>query len=336
VLIAHMLQHILLGDIASLLLVLGLSGPVLVPLLRIRVTRPLRRLASPPVALVLWALDLYLWHVPLLYQWAIRHDLVHALEHACLLWFGGLLWLALLGPLPKPTWFSAWARLGYVVAVRFLGAVLANVLIWAQTVFYPVYRASDAARGLNPLSDQNLAGAIMMVEQMLLTVLLLAWLFLRAARQDEERQALLDFAADNDIPLSRQRDALPAAAATTAELRNRLRSSAHVASPGRRCCMKLSASTVRFPCSQKMTVCVATAASAMPTRMFSAAHRASAVRSLLVADEGSARCIDKAQSNSGRRSRVESGSARLLSVFAASLLRLRRGGGSRMPTSCGP
>ena len=232
VLIAHMLQHILLGDIASLLLVLGLSGPVLVPLLRIRVTRPLRRLASPPVALVLWALDLYLWHVPLLYQWAIRHDLVHALEHACLLWFGGLLWLALLGPLPKPTWFSAWARLGYVVAVRFLGAVLANVLIWAQTVFYPVYRASDAARGLNPLSDQNLAGAIMMVEQMLLTVLLLAWLFLRAARQDEERQALLDFAADNDIPLSRQRVALAADAGTTAELRNRLRSSAHVASPG--------------------------------------------------------------------------------------------------------
>jgi cytochrome c oxidase assembly factor CtaG len=222
VLIAHMLQHIVIGDIASLLLVLGLTGPMLAPLLRIRITRPLRRLASPLVALPLWAVDLYVWHLPLLYQWAIRHDLVHALEHACLLWFGTLLWLALLGPLPKPHWFSNWARLGYVIAVRFIGAVLANTLIWAQTVFYPVYRASDAARGLNPLSDQNLAGAIMMLEQIFLTIALLSWLFLRAARQDEDRQALLELAAQHNAPLTERRAALAADAGTTGELRGRL------------------------------------------------------------------------------------------------------------------
>jgi cytochrome c oxidase assembly factor CtaG len=221
-LIAHMLQHIVIGDIASLLLVLGLSGPVLAPLLRIRFTRPLRRLASPLVALALWAFDLYVWHLPLLYQAAIRHDLAHALEHACLLWFGTLLWLALLGPLPKPRWFSNWARLGYVVAVRFIGAVLANALIWAQTVFYPVYRASDAARGLNPLTDQNLAGAVMLIEQMLLTVGLLGWLFLRAARQDNDRQSLLELAAGHNTPLSERRATLAANAGTSSELRARL------------------------------------------------------------------------------------------------------------------
>jgi len=222
VLIAHMLQHIVIGDIASLLLVLGLTGPVLAPLLRIRLTRPLRRLASPLLALSLWAFDLYVWHLPLLYQWAIRHDLAHALEHACLLWFGALLWLALLGPLPKSHWFTNWARLGYVVAIRFAGAVLANILIWARTVFYPVYRASDAARGLNPLSDENLAGAIMLVEQGLLTVGLLAWLFLRAARMDEDRQAVLELAAAHDLRLDERRATLAANAGTTAELRARL------------------------------------------------------------------------------------------------------------------
>lgn len=221
-LIAHMLQHIVIGDIASLLLVLGITGPMLAPLLRIQATRPLRRLASPLVALTLWAFNLYLWHLPLLYQSAIKHDLVHALEHACLLWFGTLLWLALLGPLPKPRWFSNWARLGYVVVVRFAGAVLANALIWAQTVFYPVYRASDAARGLNPLSDQNLAGAIMMLEQIFLTIGLLAWLFFRAARQDEERQALLDVATEHNLPLSERRATLAADAGTTGQLRARL------------------------------------------------------------------------------------------------------------------
>jgi putative membrane protein len=222
VLIAHMLQHIVIGDLASLLIVLGLTGPMLQPLLQIRVTRPLRRLANPIAALVLWAFDLYVWHLPLLYQAAIRHDLIHALEHACLLWFGILLWLALLGPLPQPRWFGNWARLGYIGGIRILGALLANVLIWTQTVFYPVYRQSDAARGLNPLSDQNIAGAVMMVEQILLTVLLLAWLFLRFAAQDEERQALLDLAAERGIPLSERRAALAASAGTIDELRARL------------------------------------------------------------------------------------------------------------------
>jgi putative membrane protein len=222
VLLAHMIQHIIIGDIASLLIVLGLTGPVIQPLLHIRATRPLRTLAHPLVALALWAVNLYLWHLPLLYQLAIRHDLVHALEHACLLWFGALLWLGLIGPLPKPTWFAGWGALGYVVAVRFLGAILANVLVWTQTVLYPVYKETDAARGLNPLSDQNLAGGVMMVEQIILTTLLLGWLFNRFARQDEERQSLLDLAADRGIELSDARAQRAARAGTTERLRQRL------------------------------------------------------------------------------------------------------------------
>jgi putative membrane protein len=222
VLAAHMVQHIVIGDLASLMIVLGLTGPVLAPLMRIRVTRPLRRLSHPLVALALWAVDLYVWHLPLFYQLAIEHDVVHALEHACLLWFGTLLWLGLIGPLPKPRWFVGWWSLFYVVLVRFTGAVLANALIWAQSVFYPVYRASDAARGLNPLSDQNIAGGIMMVEQVVLTTLLLGWLFHRFARQDEERQQLLDLASLRQIPLSEDRAARAAAAGAGARLRERL------------------------------------------------------------------------------------------------------------------
>jgi len=91
------------------------------------------------------------------------------------MWCGMLLWIALLGPLPKPAWFTNWGRLGYVVLIRFAGAALANVFIWSQTVFCPIYRATDARAGLNPLSDENVAGALMMVEQLLLTVGLLAW-----------------------------------------------------------------------------------------------------------------------------------------------------------------
>lgn len=222
VLAAHMIQHILIGEIASLFIVLGLTGPVLAPLLRIRVTRPLRVLANPLVAFVLWTVDLYVWHLPLLYQLAIRHDLIHALEHACLLWFGTLLWLGLLGPLPKPVWFQGWGRAGYIVAVRLVGAVLGNVLIWMQTVIYPVYDATDAHRGLSPLSDQNLAGAVMMIVQMLLTAALAGWLFLRYVQQDGERQTLLDLAARRGVALSDERAARAAAADATGRLRQQL------------------------------------------------------------------------------------------------------------------
>lgn len=221
-LIAHMVQHLAIGDVASFFIVLGLTGPVMQPLLHLRWTRWVRPLTHPVVALTLWALDYYVWHLPLLYQLALRHDLVHALEHASYLWFGMLLWIALLGPLPKPAWFSNWARLGYVVVVRFAGAVLANAFIWAGTVFYPYYDSRDSHYGLNPLSDQNVAGAIMMIEQILLTTLLLAWLFARAASQDEERQQLLDLAHDRGIPLSDERAARAAASGASARLRDRL------------------------------------------------------------------------------------------------------------------
>jgi cytochrome c oxidase assembly factor CtaG len=222
VLLAHMAQHIIIGDVCSLFIVLGITGPMVAPLLRLRVTRPIRALAHPVIALVLWALDLYAWHLPLLYQLAIRHDLVHALEHACLLWFGILLWAALIGPLPRPRWFNGWARLSYVIGVRTAGAVLGNVLIWVQTLLYPVYRASDSGRGLNPLSDQNVAGGIMMVEQMVLTAGLLTWLFIRWLRQEGERQELLDLAARQSIELSDERASRAAESGGAARLRDRL------------------------------------------------------------------------------------------------------------------
>jgi cytochrome c oxidase assembly factor CtaG len=221
-LFAHMLQHIVIGDVASLLIVLGLTGPLLAPLLRVRATRPLRVLAHPGVALVLWAVDLYAWHSPLLYQLAVRHDLVHALEHACFLWFGTLLWLGLIGPLPKPRWFAGVGRLGYVVAVRLLGGILGNVLIWAGGVIYPAYRATDAARGINPISDQQIAGAVMMVEQVVLMIGLFAWLFFRFARAAEERQSLLDLAAGSRVELSEERAARAAAAGAGERLRERM------------------------------------------------------------------------------------------------------------------
>src|SRR5207302_11213854 len=77
----HMCQHVLLGDLAPLCFVAGLTGPVLRPVLALRPVEKLRVLTHPFVALPLWAVDLYVWHIPFLYDAAVHHTAIHALEH---------------------------------------------------------------------------------------------------------------------------------------------------------------------------------------------------------------------------------------------------------------
>ncbi len=221
---AHMAEHLLIADLGALLLVLGLTGPVLAPLLRRRWIDRLRVLAHPLVAFPLWAIDLYLWHVPVLHEAAVRHAGIHALQHTLFILFGANMWMALLGPLPKPSWFGNLARLGYIIAVRLTGAVLGNVLVFGGAAFYGVYAAGERAHGVSPAGDQNAAGAIMMIEGSLLTIGLFAWLFLRSAREGEERQELLDLAQARGIELTETRAARAVAAGRGAELRRRIES----------------------------------------------------------------------------------------------------------------
>jgi putative membrane protein len=223
-LMAHMVEHLLLGDIAALLIVLGLTGPLIAPILRVRLFDRLRVLAHPLIAFPLWAIDLYAWHLPIFYQAALRHAGVHALEHAMFLGFGINMWMCLFGPLPMPRWFGNTAKLCYIVAVRLTGTVLGNIFLWSGTVFYPFYVHGDAAWHISPIADQNIAGAIMMIEESFLTLGLFCWLFLRTARQGEERQELLDFAHTHGLALTEERATRAVSAGRGAELRRRLES----------------------------------------------------------------------------------------------------------------
>jgi putative membrane protein len=225
-LVVHMVEHLLIGDIAALLIVLGFTGPLLAPVLRQPVIGRLRILTHPVVAIVVWGFNFYLWHVPALYQGALRHDLLHALEHATFMTFGIAMWMALLGPLPRPTWFSNAWRLGYIVAVRLIGSVLANVMIFSGTVLYPYYASGDAHWHISQLADQTAAAGVMMVEESILTIALFCWLFLKVAREGDERQALLDYATEHGLELDERRAARAVAAGRAEDLWARLRSRA--------------------------------------------------------------------------------------------------------------
>ena len=218
---AHMIEHLLIGDLAPLLIVLGCSGPILAPLLRMRFAEVLRVLTHPVVAFALWTMNLYVWHLGFAYEGALDHDVVHVFQHVCFFVSGAILWTPLFGPLPKPDWFGNGARLGYILAVRLTGSVLANVFLWSGAVFYGYYERADTGA----LPDQSAAGGIMMVEQSIVTLGLFCWLFLKSARDGEERQELAEFAAARGVELDERRIARAVAAGQGPRLRARIAAS---------------------------------------------------------------------------------------------------------------
>jgi cytochrome c oxidase assembly factor CtaG len=188
----HMLQHLLLGDVGALLLVLGLSGQLLRPLLRLRLVQRLRVLGHPLVALPLWAANFVLWHLPVFFDAALRHDAIHALQHTLFVAFGMLMWAALIEPLPGPAWFTAPWKIPYVLGMWLVMLVLSQVFMWSSHVYYSPYTHEATLWGLSHLGDQKAGGGVMLVESALTMLPALVWVLLMVLRESEARQRLVD------------------------------------------------------------------------------------------------------------------------------------------------
>jgi cytochrome c oxidase assembly factor CtaG len=106
-----------------------------------------------------------------------------------------VLWLPVLETLPAPEWFGTGAKLVYIVGVRLVATLIGNVFVWSGSVFYDVY-GKDEYLALSPEGDQSLAGSLMMLEGSIVTVVAIAWLFLRMAQEGEIRQRLLESGED--------------------------------------------------------------------------------------------------------------------------------------------
>ncbi len=201
---AHMLQHVLLGDVAPLLLLLSLSRVILRPVTRrlMRLERALGPLASAPTALVLWLGTMYLWHIPALYDAATEHPLLHALEHFSFFAAGIALWWPLIQPVPMRRSLTGLQPLGYIAAAKGGLAALGLFLAWSSTAHYPLYEEAPRIWGLTAVEDQNVAGVIMMVEQSLTLVLVMVWVFTRMLTQSEEDELRRERLDDAQVPAS--------------------------------------------------------------------------------------------------------------------------------------
>jgi putative membrane protein len=175
---AHMVQHELLGNIAPVLLLLGLDAglarpvtrPIFGPAVRSARGRRLLRAANHPVLAVgLYIGVMWLWYVPSVYRTVSASSVLHPLGHILFVLTGLLFWFHILRPLPALVTLTAAQKLLYLLIGTIGGALVAAVLVGAPQ---PLYGAG--------LENQRLAGAVMMAVEMPLALGFGLWVFLRA------------------------------------------------------------------------------------------------------------------------------------------------------------
>jgi putative membrane protein len=187
---AHMVQHILLGDLAPLLLLLSLSRVIMRPATRRlhKVEKKLGKLAHPAFFIAAWLALIYFWHIPAMYDAALEHPFVHGVEHACFFTAGTLLWWPLIQPVPMRYKLEGLQGLLYVFAAKASLGVLGLYLTWSKSVAFDYYNHVPRIWDLTAVGDQNVGGAIMMLEQALVLMLVFCLLFVRMLTQSEEAE----------------------------------------------------------------------------------------------------------------------------------------------------
>ncbi len=191
--VMHMLQHILLLDIAPILLILGLNKVLLRPVTRRlhTIERQAGFLAHPAFAVILYAGLMWFWHVPALYDSALGNSGVHALEHICFALAGGLYWWHLLSPIRGRMRLGGMGPVLYMASTKLLVGILGIVLAFAPTALYAFYEHHPHYWGLTAGEDMNMAGLLMALEQSIVMGIAMAYLFVRMlGESDREAERL--------------------------------------------------------------------------------------------------------------------------------------------------
>jgi cytochrome c oxidase assembly factor CtaG len=181
----HLLQNVVLAEWAPLLVVLGLS-----PALGAAIARPaaVRALTHPLVALPLWLANYMVWHLPWLYDAALRRpDTLLHLEHAMYFLTGIAMWWCVFQDAPHA--LSSGARAAYVFFAFVLGSPIGLVLALVPDALYDFYvHAHHRVWGLDPLEDQQLGGILMTFEQAFVFFVVFAYWFFRFLGEEERRE----------------------------------------------------------------------------------------------------------------------------------------------------
>jgi cytochrome c oxidase assembly factor CtaG len=189
----HMLQHLLLMMVVPPLIWLGapaaplLRGlpPALVkhglgPFLAWPALRRFgRRLTHPVVCWLSFVAATWLWHVPALYESALRSPAWHQVEHFCFLATALLFWWPVIQPWPSTAQWPRWALIPYLLFADIQNTMFSAWFAFSERLIYPTYAAVPRLWGITVLDDQTTAGAIMWVPGSLAFLIPLGWVIVQ-------------------------------------------------------------------------------------------------------------------------------------------------------------
>jgi putative copper resistance protein D len=198
---AHMGEHVLMADIGVPLLLIGIRNPVLQNFLPPPILEPLARrrglrrffsrLRGPMLAIPVYAIVLFAWHLGPLFTAASENDWVHALQHECFIAFSALAWWPVIEPNRRRFPAELW-KIPYIVGLRLPTMFLGMGFIVSQSAFYTsFYGTGTRPGGLSPVADQQLGGGIMMGVDVITLMVVLTVVFWRAA-SDSDAKAPVD------------------------------------------------------------------------------------------------------------------------------------------------
>jgi putative membrane protein len=182
----HMAQHLLLTLLFPPLLILGLPGWLIEPLVRPRaVLRVARIVTQPVVAAAIFTVTIAMWHLSTYYDLMMRDHEVHIVTHLMFMATATLMWWPVMSPVPELL-----PRLSYGLGMLYLFLVgipmqiVAALITLSGTVLYPWYSVAPRTWGLSPLDDQQLGGLLMWVPGNLYMFLVIGVLFLMWSREN--------------------------------------------------------------------------------------------------------------------------------------------------------
>jgi cytochrome c oxidase assembly factor CtaG len=182
----HMIQHLLIADIAPICLTLGLTKWILRPATRRihHIERAAGPFGSPWFGVVAYVGAMWFWHVPTFYDAALANSYVHTLEHLSFGAAGLLYWWHLLSPIRTRLRLGGMGPIMYMASTKVLVGFLGILLAFSPELLYS-YDWSGTKWGLDAIDDQHVAGLVMALEQSIVMGIALAWLFFRMLSESE-------------------------------------------------------------------------------------------------------------------------------------------------------
>jgi putative membrane protein len=187
---AHMVQHLLLTMAIPPLMIVGVPGWMLRPLIQRPVIGTIaRKLTKPVVCFVTFNLTIAFWHIPMFYNAAMDNHNIHILEHLMFMASAVMMWWPLTSQLPELPRLAYPGQMLYSFLMTLPMSIVAVYITMADDILYPAYSSAPRITWLTPADDQLLGGLIMWIPGGVIFMIIMTVVFFRWAKAGEDDTA---------------------------------------------------------------------------------------------------------------------------------------------------